>query len=121
MVIVALCMIAYGILADLVDENLAMGESSTIVCGKCFVVAIVEVFVGEYLRALNTQDSARLLATNAARGFPIMLVSIDCMLRRWKNCPATWHGQFKGHKKNPLLFLKLLPTRSHGFVMLSLA
>ena len=40
----ALRMLAYGIPADLVDDHLAMGESTAIKCIKRFVVAIVQVF-----------------------------------------------------------------------------
>jgi hypothetical protein len=102
----ALRMMAYGIPADLVDDNLAMGESQAIKCVKRFAVAMVEVFGPEYLRAPNAQDTARLLVINTARGFPGMLGSIDCMHWRWKNCPAAWHGQFKGHKKSSTIILE---------------
>ena len=87
-------MLAYGISADLVDDNLAMGESQAIMCVKRFTVGIVQVFGSEYLRAPNAEDTARLLEINKARGFPGMLGSIDCMHWSWKNCPAAWHGQF---------------------------
>jgi hypothetical protein len=102
----ALRMMAYGIPADLVDDHLAMGESTSIECVKRFAVAVVEVFGPEYLRAPNAQDTARLLEMNKARGFPGMLGSIDCMHWRWKNCPAAWHGQFKGHKKDATIILE---------------
>jgi hypothetical protein len=49
---------------------------------------------------------ARLLEFNSNRGFPGMLGSIDCMHWSWKNCPATWHGQFKGHKKDATIFFE---------------
>jgi hypothetical protein len=32
--------------------------------------------------------------------FLSMLGSIDFMHLRWKNGPAAWHRQFRGHKKN---------------------
>jgi hypothetical protein len=63
----ALRMLAYGILADLIDDHLAMGESTAIKCVKRFVVAIVQVFGATYLRAPNDEDTARLLEENAAR------------------------------------------------------
>jgi hypothetical protein len=37
---------------------------------------------------------------NKRCGFPALLDAIYCMQGRWKNCPATWHGEFKGHKKD---------------------
>jgi hypothetical protein len=72
-------MLAYGIPADLVDDNLAMGESTTIMCVKRFVVAIVHIFGSTYLRASNAEDIARLLEFNSNWGFLGMLGSIDCM------------------------------------------
>ena len=102
----ALRMLAYGIPADLVDDHLAMGESQAIMCVKRFAVGVVQVFGTEYLRAPNAADTARLLEHNAARGFPGMLGSIDCMHWSWKNCPAAWHGQFQGHKKDSTIILE---------------
>jgi hypothetical protein len=87
----ALRMLVYGIPANLIDDHLAMGESTAIKCVKRFVVAIVHVFGATYLRAPNAKDTARLLEENAAWGFPGMLGSIDCMHWSWKNCPAAWH------------------------------
>ena len=85
-------MLAYGIPTDLVDDYLAMGESTAIKCVKRFVLAIVQLFGAKYLRAPNEEDTARLLEENAARGFKGMIGSIDCMHWSWKNCPAAWHG-----------------------------
>jgi hypothetical protein len=99
-------MLAYGIPTDLIDDHLAMGESTSILCVKRFAVAIVNVFRSTYLRAPNAQDTTRLLEFNADRGFPCMLGSIDCMHWSWKNCPAACHGQFKGYKKDPTIVLE---------------
>jgi hypothetical protein len=74
----ALRMLSYGILADLIDDNLAMGESTAIMCVKRFAIAIVHVFGSTYLRAPNAEDT-RLLEFNTDRGFPGMIDSIDCM------------------------------------------
>ena len=35
-----------------------------------------------------------------------MLGSIDWMHWRWKNCPAAWHGQFRGQKKDSTIILE---------------
>jgi hypothetical protein len=102
----ALRMLAYGIPADLIDDHLAMEERTSILCVKRFAVVIVNVFGSTYLRAPNAQDTARLLEFNADRGFPGMLGSVDCMHWSWKNCPAAWHGQFKGYKKDPTIVLE---------------
>ncbi|XP_062191302.1 uncharacterized protein LOC133895131 [Phragmites australis] len=79
-------MLAYDALADSLDECLRLVESTIIESMSQFVRAVVEVFSNEYLRALNEEDIARLLAINERRGFPGMLGSIDCMHWRWKNC-----------------------------------
>jgi hypothetical protein len=97
---------AYGIPADLIDDHLAMGESTSILCVKRFAVVIVNIFGFTYLRAPNAQDTERLLEFNADRGFSGMLGSIGCMHWSWKNCPAAWHGQFKGYKKDPTIVLE---------------
>jgi hypothetical protein len=75
-----LCIYWYGILADLVDDHLEMGESQVIKCvNKGFVVQISIVFGEVYLRAPNSQDTTRLLEFNNNREFPGMLGSIVCM------------------------------------------
>jgi hypothetical protein len=78
-VTVALCMIAYGIPTDLVDDHLTMSESQSIKCVKRFAIAVVEVFGPDYLRAPNAQGTTRLLGMNKARGFPGIIGSIGCM------------------------------------------
>jgi hypothetical protein len=70
---------AYGILADLVDVNLEMGEIRAIKCVKRFADGMIKVFGPEYLRAPNAQDVAILLEINAACEFPGTLGSIACM------------------------------------------
>jgi hypothetical protein len=43
-VTIALRMIVYGILADIINDHLTMSESQSIKCVKRFVVDIVEAF-----------------------------------------------------------------------------
>ena len=72
-------MLAYGVAADLTDEYLIIGESTTILSMKKFVKAVISVFGDENLRSPNDNDIARLLAISKNRGFPGTLGSIDCM------------------------------------------
>ena len=72
-VVAAFRMLAYGVPANALDEYIRIGESTALEALRKFVVAIVEVFGPEYMRRPNAQDTARLLAIGASRGFPGML------------------------------------------------
>jgi hypothetical protein len=52
------------------------------------------VFGKDYLRASRADDTARILKNNAARGFPGMLGSIDCMQELLF---FYWQGIYKGY------------------------
>ena len=54
-------MMPYGILADLTDDHLEIGESTFIKCVKPFAKAVVEVFGPQYLRSPNAQDTYKIL------------------------------------------------------------
>jgi hypothetical protein len=107
----ALRVLTYGILADLVDDQLAMGESTTIMCVKRFVVAIVQLFGSTYLRSLTEEDTTRLLEQNMAQGFIGMIGSIYCMHWSWMNYPTARQRQFKGHKKDSTIILEAVADK----------
>ena len=107
---VALRMLAYGMVADSLDEYVRIGETTTIECVKRFCQVVVEIFGPEYLRSLNAADISRLLRKANQRGFPIMLGSLDCMHWAWKNCPTAYHGMYIGHVHRPTIVLEAVAS-----------
>jgi hypothetical protein len=91
----AIRMLAYGIPADATDEYCRTGESTAIEAMKRFTVAIRGCFESCFLRLPSRADFQKQLDINAARGFPGMFGSLDCMHWTWKNCPVAWQGQFQ--------------------------
>ena len=100
----AIRMLAYGILGDLVDGYVHMSEITCLMLMYKFCQVVIEVFGPEYLRQPTTADTERLLATNAARGFPGMLGSIDCMHWDWKNCPLLGRASTRGMSTGALSY-----------------
>jgi hypothetical protein len=106
----ALQQLAYGIIADLTDEYLRIGESTATLSMKRFCRAVVEVFGEEYLRSPNEDDVRRLLQEGKQRGFPGMLGSLDCMRGGWKNWPTAWQGVYAGKEKEPTVVLEAVAS-----------
>ncbi|XP_058725623.1 uncharacterized protein LOC131596903 [Vicia villosa] len=108
----AICMLAYGSSADIVDEYVQIGESTAIECLERFVRGVNEVFRAEYLRRPNNNNVEHLLQMGESRGFPGMLGSIDCMHWEWKNCPVAWKGQFcRGDHGKPTIMLEAVASQ----------
>ena len=106
----AIRMLGYGVAADVVDDYVRIGESTSIESLQRFVSAIVAIYSDEYLRSPNNVDIARLLAIGERRGFPGMLGSIDCMHWRWKNCLTAWKGMYSSHVHEPTIILEAMAS-----------
>ncbi|XP_026419717.1 uncharacterized protein LOC113315671 [Papaver somniferum] len=108
-----------GIAADSTDDYVCMRASTVYMYVKRFTRIIVRHFGPRYMRLPTREDTERLLAENAARGFPGMLGSVDCMHFQWKNCPTAWAGTFRGHEKKPTIILEVVASYDrwfwHGF------
>ncbi|XP_070681902.1 uncharacterized protein [Malus domestica] len=89
-VIVALRMMAYASLADLMDETHGMSESTCLDTLEQFRDTIVQVYKDEYLREPNQEYLNRLIRKAEDYGFSGMIGSLDCMHWDWKNCLTGW-------------------------------
>ena len=74
-----MCMLTYGVHADVTDEYICIGESTALESLRRFVTTVDEIFGEEYLRYPNAVDTTRLLANSEQKGFLRMLGFIDCM------------------------------------------
>jgi hypothetical protein len=80
-------MLAYGSIADALDDSYAMAESTVLECVKEFARTVIAVFKEEYLRPPKEAELKRILEENKARGFSGMIGSIDCTHWEWGSCP----------------------------------
>jgi hypothetical protein len=103
--------LAYGGPANFLDDVIRMGESTILECLKEFSATVISVYAIEYLRPPNVEEVKRILASNAARGFPGMLGSIDYMHWEWGNCPTSWAGMYHGQKGNSSIVLEVVATK----------
>lgn len=63
-------MLAYGTLADSLDEYLKVAETTAIACLEKFAEGMIEIFSNEYLRSPTTEDIEQLVQVNESCGFP---------------------------------------------------
>ena len=87
----AIRQLAYGTVADALDEYLQMSARTTRECLYRFCHNVVKLYSKKYLRKPNAYDVQQLYQAHEVRhGFPGMLGSIDCMHGAWQNCPNAW-------------------------------
>ncbi|XP_047947605.1 uncharacterized protein LOC125193774 [Salvia hispanica] len=110
--------LAYAGPADMFDENLQMGETTSLTVLRQFCKGIRQVFGPEFLRKPTPDECQRLLDMHGAvHSFPGMMGNIDCMHWEWRNCPVAWKGQFTtGFKqKHPSMILEAVRTTTSTF------
>ncbi|XP_035845092.1 uncharacterized protein LOC110931239 [Helianthus annuus] len=91
----AIRQLAYGTVADALDEYLQMSARTSRECLYRFCHNVVKLYSKQYLRKPNVCDVQQLYEAHEARHrFPGMLGSIDCMHWAWHNCPTAWRGQY---------------------------
>ncbi|XP_074322865.1 uncharacterized protein LOC141659838 [Apium graveolens] len=66
-----MCMLAYGISADAIDDYVRIDESKMIECLKRFGTNVILIFESEYLRKPNSNNVQRLLKMGEDHGFPV--------------------------------------------------
>lgn len=102
----ALRKMAYGVAADVVDEQGRFSASSAMEYLKAFTRGVVVEFGAEYVHSPTATDLRRRLSINAARGSPGMVASIDCQNYQWKSCPTSVAGAHKGKARKPNVVLE---------------
>lgn len=102
----AILQLVYGVSSGALEDSLWMAESTSHEGLHRFAAAALSAFDERYLRHPNEQDVTQLLAENAARGFPKMLDSLDCMHWAWMDYLTAWAGQFTGKAKKPTLIFE---------------
>ncbi|XP_022032900.1 uncharacterized protein LOC110934012 [Helianthus annuus] len=109
----AIRQLAYGTVADALDEYLQMSARTTRECLYRFCHNVVKLYSKKYLRKPNSYDVQQLYQAHEARhGFPGMLGSIDCMHWAWHNCPTAWRGQYtRGDHGHPTLILEAVASQ----------
>ncbi|KAM0050466.1 putative harbinger transposase-derived protein [Helianthus debilis subsp. tardiflorus] len=89
--IAAIRQLAYGTVADALDEYLQMSARTMRECLYRFCHNVVKRYSKKYLRKPNAYEVQQLYQAHEARhGFSGMLGSIDCMHWAWQNYPNAW-------------------------------
>ncbi|XP_068309906.1 uncharacterized protein [Pyrus communis] len=109
-VIVALRMMAYGSLADLMDETHGMSKFTCLDTLQQLCDTIIQVHKDEYLCKPNQEDLNRLIRKAEDYGFRGMIGLLNCMHWDWKNYSTGWQGSFSGKSRKPTVVLKAVAS-----------
>jgi hypothetical protein len=108
-------MIAYDIKNYYIDEYIFIGEDTSLKRVRLFAKVLIRGLGSQHLGDPNEEDKKKVDGTtrNSMDGH-----AWERAVRRLKNCPAAWHGQYTIVIQ--LLWLKLWPeiTRVFGIVFL---
>ena len=69
------------------------------------------MFIPEHLRVPTEEHTQRLMTEGEVRVWPRMLGVLSYMQWTWKNCPAGWKCQYKGHCNDPLIILEAVALK----------
>lgn len=70
--------VTYSTVADAVEENLGLPESTALQCLVRFFDIVIDMIEAEYLRSPKDADVERLIPLLGKRGFPVIIGSIEC-------------------------------------------
>lgn len=90
---------AFWISNDSMDQMLGMTKLTIQESMVRFCKAVVEFFESGYLRSPNYDDMRRVLQRSKQRGFPGIIVSMDCTKWNWNACLTSWQGKYSGKEK----------------------
>jgi hypothetical protein len=86
-----------------------MGETTVQMTFAAFVrVIATDPNIGQqFFRRMTRADARRVSDMHKRKhGIPLMVMMIDCMHVRWKNCPKAWAGSLAGKEGKPTLVLE---------------
>ncbi|XP_026428422.1 uncharacterized protein LOC113324319 [Papaver somniferum] len=100
---------------DSIEDYICMASSTIYYYIKKFCDAIMFGFNAEYMRRSTVNDIKWSMKENAARGFPGMLGSLDCMHWGWRVCPMDGAGTHTGHKSYSTCVLEAFASYDRWF------
>ncbi|KAM1182985.1 hypothetical protein ACFX2J_001350 [Malus domestica] len=101
---------AYGSLADSMDETHGLFESTCLDTFAEFCDTIVQLYKDEHFREPNQENLDQLIRKAEDCGCLGMIGSLDCMHWDWKNCPTEWQRGFSGRLRKPTVVLETIAS-----------